>query len=340
MSDYRYPFTPFPNSWYRVCYSHEVQQGEIKRCSYLGEDLVVFRGENGEAHVIDAFCPHLGADFSVGGKVVGNNIACPFHDWRFSGDGKCQEIPYCEEIPKKARVKSWPVIEKDGLIFFYYHAEELVPEFDIPDGPCQKVEEWNDPMIFNFKFKMHIQEVAENAVDTSHFPVVHAYAKQPEITKLEFNGASFRVELDSQRFGLNFIGNSPITIEYTGFGVVHSTVIGRLTDRFAVELGVILTSTPIDRDTLEISIMARHKKSRIPLWDKLVMKPMLLKEIPTDFKNDGPIWESKKYLSSPVLCQDDGPIGKVRKWAKQFYSDYEEESEKIPLHEEHKEVAI
>lgn len=58
----------------------------------------MFRGQDGEAYVVDAYCPHLGANLAVGGRVVGNCIECPFHGWQFRGnDGKCVKIPYAEK---------------------------------------------------------------------------------------------------------------------------------------------------------------------------------------------------------------------------------------------------
>jgi cholesterol 7-desaturase len=62
-----------------------------------GENFAVFRGESGEAFVLDAYCPHLGVNMAVGGCVKGDTLECPFHAWRFRGDdGKCVAIPYSE----------------------------------------------------------------------------------------------------------------------------------------------------------------------------------------------------------------------------------------------------
>lgn len=62
---------------------------------------MVFRGQEGKASVLDAYCPHLGANLAVGGRVVGNCIECPFHGWQFRGDdGKCVKIPYAEKSMK------------------------------------------------------------------------------------------------------------------------------------------------------------------------------------------------------------------------------------------------
>jgi cholesterol 7-dehydrogenase len=51
----------------------------VKRVTCLGQHLVLFRTEKDEAKVLDAYCPHMGADLGVGGKVVGDCIECPFH---------------------------------------------------------------------------------------------------------------------------------------------------------------------------------------------------------------------------------------------------------------------
>ncbi len=62
-----------------------------------GLNLAVFRGEDGQAYALDAYCPHMGANLGAGGRVVGNCVECPFHGWQFRGDtGKCTSVPYCD----------------------------------------------------------------------------------------------------------------------------------------------------------------------------------------------------------------------------------------------------
>lgn len=51
----------------------------------------------GDVHVLDAYCPHLGANLGIGGLVKGDCIECPFHLWAFRGsDGQCVNIPYSD----------------------------------------------------------------------------------------------------------------------------------------------------------------------------------------------------------------------------------------------------
>lgn len=69
---------PYPNGWVQLCRSEEVKKGEAKNFSACGEEFAVFRGENGKITVMSAACPHLGANLGHG-KVIKNQIECPFH---------------------------------------------------------------------------------------------------------------------------------------------------------------------------------------------------------------------------------------------------------------------
>ena len=118
----RFPYyTAFPFAWYMACYADEVAPGEVRSYRYLARDLVVWRGENGEPHVMDAYCPHLGANIAYGGRVEGNHLVCPFHWWEYDGDGRNVRIPYSERTNERAVLRSYPTIDRNGLILFWYH---------------------------------------------------------------------------------------------------------------------------------------------------------------------------------------------------------------------------
>src|ERR1700739_1724954 len=59
----------FPTGWFIVAFASDLQAGQVKRAHYFGEELVLFRTESGQAHVMDAYCQHLGANLGVGGTV-------------------------------------------------------------------------------------------------------------------------------------------------------------------------------------------------------------------------------------------------------------------------------
>ena len=105
-----------PNGWFAVAFSRDIVPGEVQSIEYFDQSLVLFRSRMGEARVLDAYCPHLGAHLGEGGRVVGDTLRCPFHGWQYDGEtGECTHIPYCERIPPRARLKAWDVVEKNEM---------------------------------------------------------------------------------------------------------------------------------------------------------------------------------------------------------------------------------
>ena len=90
--------------WFSVARSNELKVGSVMRVVAFERELALYRTRSGVAVVQDAFCPHLGAHLGVEGRVIGESIRCPFHGWRFDTSGDCVEIPYCDEIPERAKV--------------------------------------------------------------------------------------------------------------------------------------------------------------------------------------------------------------------------------------------
>ena len=99
----------FPTGWFIVAFASDLAVGEVKRAHYFGEELVMFRTQSGQVHVMDAYCQHLGANMGVGGEVEGENIVCPWHGWRWRGDGTNAEIPYSKIGCKtNVRIRTYP----------------------------------------------------------------------------------------------------------------------------------------------------------------------------------------------------------------------------------------
>ena len=88
----------------------------------FGTKLVVFADADGELHVLDAYCRHMGGDLTMG-TIKGDEVACPFHDWRWGGDGRCARIPYARRVPPAARTRSWLTMERNGQLFVWHDPE-------------------------------------------------------------------------------------------------------------------------------------------------------------------------------------------------------------------------
>ncbi len=308
----RFPL-PIPNSWFQVAFSDELDVGEVKPLHYFGEELVLFRGEDGEARVLDAYCPHLGAHLGRGGTVVRDSIRCPFHAWRFDGTGACVEIPYARKIPPKARVRAWPVCEKAGFVMVWRHAEGAPPRWEVPDVPEYHDAAWTPFERREWVVRSHNQELAENTVDQAHFRYLHGTNTVAE-TEYRTEGHLLHVISKSKVATPAGEADGVIDIRAHGFGF------GMTRFKGVVETLVVTSGTPIDAERVHMRLSLAVRRLADSDATRGVGRAFIA-EIERQFEQDIPIWENKIHLERPLLCDGDGPIGQLRKWARQFYSE-------------------
>jgi phenylpropionate dioxygenase-like ring-hydroxylating dioxygenase large terminal subunit len=143
--------------------------------AYFGRRLICYRGSSGTPYVLDAHCPHLGADIAVGGTVNEDCIVCPFHGWRFDGAGSNVEIPYAKTVNRTARLRAWPTVERAGAIFVWQSEASTEPDWELPKIPESEDAAFTflAPESARWRFRSHPQEVFENTVDIAHFATVH-----------------------------------------------------------------------------------------------------------------------------------------------------------------------
>ena len=124
---------PYPNGWFTVMESKHLGKGQSRHLKVLGRHIAVFRGLDGKVGVVDAYCPHLGANLGEGGIVKKDCIQCPFHGWTFNRGGKCIEVPYSSNpIPSNAHLRSWEVQECNDQILIWFDAESREPLWQPP----------------------------------------------------------------------------------------------------------------------------------------------------------------------------------------------------------------
>jgi phenylpropionate dioxygenase-like ring-hydroxylating dioxygenase large terminal subunit len=155
--------------WYWALRSSELKRGKTAPLNFLGRELVVYRGEDGRAVALDAYCPHMGAHLAEG-KVEGDSLRCLFHHWKYNPDGRCAEIPcqvFTDFVP---RIRSWPVTEQYGLIWIWAGA---TPRQPIPFVPELAGQECAYMLGNSFVKPCHPNVVMINAIDAQHFNSVH-----------------------------------------------------------------------------------------------------------------------------------------------------------------------
>jgi phenylpropionate dioxygenase-like ring-hydroxylating dioxygenase large terminal subunit len=123
----------YTQSWFAICRSEDLPADTVVGREFLGGRVVVFRDAEGVAHVKSAYCPHLGADLSIG-EVVDGELRCAFHHWRYDKCGDCVATGIGDPPPPTARLFSFPTREKYGVIFAFNGTKPLfeLADFELP----------------------------------------------------------------------------------------------------------------------------------------------------------------------------------------------------------------
>ncbi|MBZ0231267.1 MAG: aromatic ring-hydroxylating dioxygenase subunit alpha [Deltaproteobacteria bacterium] len=306
----------YATGWFVVAATDELPVGKVLPLAYFGKHLVAFRGERGQVSVLDAHCPHLGAHLGHGGAVVGDSIKCPFHAWRFAGDGACVEIPYDRSDNKprslaRAQTRCWPVSERNGLVFVWHDALGRAPTYEIPVIAEHGSEEWTPWTRSIMTIKTHPREIIENVADSGHFPAVHG-------TDLETFENEFIEHVAIQRSTgvAHPIGGGDdrfkLTATYYGPAYQVTEMESFIPNR------LINAHTPIDEHTLHLRFGVMLKK----VGDEKKMAryaQAYADNLTLGFQQDVAIWENKVWRDRPTLCDGDGAIGALRRWYRQFY---------------------
>ena len=315
---------PIPFGWFALTPGRDLPPGGVQPLYYFGEHLVLFRTEDGEPHLLEAFCPHLGAHLGHGGRIEGDAIACPFHGWQFDGSGTCVNVPYASRIPKRAArgpcMHSYPVQERNLMIWAWYHPRRVAPLWDIEDVPELSDPGWTDVDCYDWEIESPIQETGENAVDIAHFVTVHTAQAMPRAT-INLDGHRRETRLVCPIPSIDGEGN----IDFTKLEDIHLVTWacgpGFSFQRFSTRLETVLFSaiTPITATRMKLWFAFTRPRDLSPKFGMLA--DALNAEVVRQVGQDIPIWEHKAFRARPMLCDGDGPIAKYRAWFGQFYDD-------------------
>jgi phenylpropionate dioxygenase-like ring-hydroxylating dioxygenase large terminal subunit len=316
---------PIPFGWYAVEYSEDLAPGEVRALSYFDRELVLFRTESGEAALLNAHCPHLGAHLGRGGQVKGESISCPFHAWEFNGEGYCTAVPYAKRIPPKVdgvqAIGNYPVVERNQMIWAWYHPEGEGPTFEVDEIPELSSSAWSGLQRYDWKINTIIQETGENAADLAHFITVHGNPGMPQ-GDVTLDGPRRTTEFDSQAHAIDESGNVDLSGEQHDAIHLLSRGVGPgfTFQRFSRTFDVLMmgTVTPIDDQNVHLRFNFSVPREQSEL--NAMYTTGVVEEIVRQVEQDIPIWENKVYVEQPVLCDGDGPIAKYRKWFQQFYA--------------------
>ncbi len=324
------PPARFARGWHCLGLAGRFREGGPHAVRAFGTKLVVFADSAGALHVLDSYCRHMGGDLSQG-TVKGDAIACPFHDWRWGGDGRCAGIPYARRVPVAARTRAWRTLERNGQLFVWNDPEGHPPADDVTIPLIEGVgsPEWTSWTWDSILVEgANCREVIDNVVDMAHFFYIHFAF--PTYFKNVFEGhiASQYLRTRSRpdvNGAANYSsgGETNLRSEASYYGPAY--MIDYLWHDYhgmTMESVLINCHYPVTPTSFLLQ------------WGAIVRRPPGLSDaqasrvaskfadfVGLGFQQDVAIWLNKARIDNPLLCAEDGPVYQVRRWYEQFYRD-------------------
>ncbi|HCU96872.1 MAG TPA: 3-ketosteroid-9-alpha-hydroxylase [Actinobacteria bacterium] len=327
------PPARFARGWHCLGLADRFRDSGPHAVEAFGTKLVVFADSAGQLHVLDAFCRHMGGDLSHG-TVKGDAIACPFHDWRWGGNGRCVKIPYSRRVPPAARTRSWLTLERNQQLFVWHDPQRNQPpeQVTIPRIEGAYSPEWSNWTWDSILVEgANCREVIDNVVDMAHFFYIHFAFPTYFKNVLEGHIASQYLQTRSRPdvgTGSNYAQGADTTLRSEASYFGPSYMIDNLWHDYhgmTMESVLVNCHYPVTPDSFMLQ------------WGVIVKRPPGLPESQGDrvaakfagfiglgFQQDVEIWTHKSRIDNPLLCADDGPVYQLRRWYEQFYTDVED----------------
>lgn len=324
---------PFPEGWYFVASRKSILRKKLIEKTWLGEEIVAWCDDAGRVCVADAVCPHLGSHLGpeVGGKICNGRLVCPFHGFEFDTTGQCVATPNAP-APRAAKLKVYETREILGMVFAWFGSGGRPSQWELPTEPAAGAE-WSELRSHTLRFRGHPQETTENAVDLGHLRYVHGYDNVNPVGSVTVDGAYLKSCFDFTarlRIVKNIVSDVSTITHVYGLGYSFTEIHEKNID---MNTRLWILTTPVDGTHVDLTLVSQVREIRKPrqfiaglgfLPVKLrhrLMNLFLLSRKKRYVMQDVVIWERKRYRSPPRLCRADGPIGKYRRYCRQFYPD-------------------
>ncbi|MBM7459492.1 Rieske 2Fe-2S domain-containing protein [Rhodococcus coprophilus] len=327
------PPARYARGWHCLGLLDEFRDGKPHAVEAFGSKLVVFADSAGSLNVLNGYCPHMGGDLTQG-TIKGDSVACPFHDWRWAGNGRCSNIPYARRVPPLARTKAWTTLERNGQLYVWHDPQgnPPPPEVTIPQIPGYDTGEWTEFTWNRLTIEgSHCREIVDNVVDMAHFFYIHY--SFPVYFKNVFEG-----HVASQNMNTKPRPDVDLGTSYSR----DDDAIGRSEAAYygpSYMIDYLWSPSPVGE--LETVLINCHypvsPTSFVLQWGAAVKKPESLtdeeatgiaqaftKGVELGFVQDVEIWRNKAKIDNPLLCEEDGPVYQLRRWYEQFYVDVED----------------
>lgn len=318
----------FARGWHCLGLASSFADGKPHAIEAFGGKLVVWSDTQGNLNVLDGYCRHMGGDLTQG-SVKGDEIACPFHDWRWGGDGKCKAIPYARRVPLRARTQKYETAIVNDQLLIWHDSEGAEADRDVlpPQLPGVGTDAYTDWSWEVVPIEgSHCRELIDNVVDMAHFYYVHFSFPTSFRNVFEGHVATQFMESKGRPDMSGGYGDSDLFLksEATYFG--PSYMVNWLdVDYKGFRTEVILINCHIptgpDSFTLQYGITVK-KPEGIDEATAQFIADKYADMFGGGFLQDVHIWKNKVPVQNPLLCEEDGPVYQLRRWYEQFYVDH------------------
>ena len=184
---------PFPqDQWYVAAWSRELGSGLVPR-TICGEPVVLYRSSSTGVVALADRCAHRRYPLSLG-TLVGDDLQCGYHGFTYDCSGRCVSVPGQEKVPRTARVRSYPVVERSGWVWLFIGDAEYADPAEIPDAHWLDDPAWavvGDVALVSCRYSL----LVDNLLDLSHETYLHAgYIGTPEVAETPMT-----TEVDEER---------------------------------------------------------------------------------------------------------------------------------------------
>jgi phthalate 4,5-dioxygenase oxygenase subunit len=183
----------------------------------LGEDLVLFRDDQGRPGLLGIHCSHRGTDLSYG-RIEDGGLRCLYHGWLYDIHGRCLEQPGEPgggEHRDLIRHPAYPCKEQGGVIFTYMGsgAPPLLPNYEFLNAAPDHL------YVSKIFHDCSYLQANEGNIDPVHLSFLHRF--------LENREERYRGVRGAPESHYNLVGRNiapVIDVELTDFGVRIYTV--------------------------------------------------------------------------------------------------------------------
>ncbi len=159
------------NAWYVAAWSNELDQ-ELMTRTILEKPVLLYRKENGDPVAMGNLCPHRFAPLHMG-KRIGDTVQCGYHGMVFGESGKCVLNPHHGGVISPAmKVHSYPVIERNSLIWVWTGDEDAADPALIPDFSCYSADGF-ETIGGVMDVQANYELITDNLLDLTHADFLH-----------------------------------------------------------------------------------------------------------------------------------------------------------------------